>query len=674
MAGTISFPGMSSSQDFNSIIDALVAARRKARIEPLEKWQTQWEEKREVISGIDSTLSSFYTTVRSMDRLSEFLVRQASSSATSVLSASASSKALTGTHSIIVNQLAQAENEVHTGIQNSIQYHAGVDDKTASINSSGAAKTFKYSYNGTKITISVADGDTLETLVASINSDPSNPGVTAKIVTSDSQDHLVLVETSPDKTKAIVIDPDSDMTLDGTDSTVNLTSSTFTQTVNASGSAKVFQIKYGTDAAVDISVPTGTTVTGLRDLINAAAIGVTASVLDDGGTGSGSIHLVLRGQDTGSTFTILLNSGSGTTLNGTLDTEDFTDGAGIFTETASAQDAQIRVDGFPSGTYITRSTNVISDVIDGVTLTLAAAGTSTVTVTTDTDSILEKVEEFKDAFNAVRSAIIEATKYDAETGKAGTLLGNYALQIIKLRLDSLVSSAAPGFQDPDDAYISLGQVGFSTDTQDGSETEGLLILDTSVLSSALASNPDAVADLFASYLDGLTDSTDITFTSSLYTATAGTYDVEIDTVEEKGRFKIQGGDWRDWVALSGTSGNYTLTGVSGPERGIALSVKLASGTGTHTAQLRLKNGVIAEISNELENLLSTSGPLNTLDTNYAEIESNIEKRVSEEERRLALYEEMLQLRFARLDSYITTMTQIGNFLTSYSQSRSSGNS
>ena len=102
--------------------------------------------------------------------------------------------------------------------------------------------------------------------------------------------------------------------------------------------------------------------------------------------------------------------------------------------------------------------------------------------------------------------------------------------------------------------------------------------------------------------------------------------------------------------------------------------KLASDTGTHTAQLRLKNGVIAEISNELENLLSTSGPLNTLDTNYAEIESNIEKRVSEEERRLDLYEEMLQLRFARLDSYITTMTQIGNFLTSYSQSRSSGSS
>ncbi len=670
MAGTISFPGMSSSQDFNSIIDALVAARRKARIEPLENWQTTWEEKRGVISEIDSTLSSFYTTVRSMDRLSEFLVRQASSSATSVLSASASSESLTGTHSIVVNQLAQAENEVHAGIQNSIQYHGGVASAAASINDSGTDKTFKFSYDGSTYSVNISTGQNLSNLVSSING--LGAGVTAKVVTADGQDHLVLVETTPDTSKAIVIDPDSDMTLDGTDSTVDLTASTFTQTINANGDTKVFQIKYGTDAAFDISVPTGTTVTGLRNLINAVGIGVTASVLDDGGTGSGAMHLVLRGENTGAEYAIVLNSGSGTTLDGTSDTENFT--AGVFTQTASAQDSQIRIDGFPSGSWISRSTNVISDAIDGITLTLAGTGSATITVTTDTESIIGKVEEFKDAFNAVRSAILKATKYDSETGETGSLLGNYALQIIKVRLDALASGAAPGFLDPDDTYVNLQQLGFSTDAQDGSETEGLLILDSSILSSALASNPDAVADLFASYLDGLTDSTEISFSSSLYTATAGAYDVEIDTDAGQGRFRLEGGDWGEWLALSGSSGNYSLTGLSGPERGIALSVKLAAGTGTHTAQLRLKNGVIAEMGRELENMLSSDGPLNTLDTNYAEIESNIEKRVSEEERRLDLYEEMLQQRFARLDSYITTMTQIGNFLTSYSQSRSSSSS
>lgn len=669
MAGTISFPGLSGDQDFGSIIDALVSAGRKARVTPLENWKTQWENKIDVISEIDSALSSFYTTVRSMDRLTELLVRQASSSSSSVFTATASSRAATGTNSIVVNQLAQAETEVHAGITNSIQYHSGVSSAASSINDSGSDKTFKYSYNGATITITVNNGDTLNDLVGDINADPSNPGVTAKVVNADGADHLVLVETTPDSAKAIVIDPDSDMTLDGTGGTVDFTASTFVQTINASGVNKVFQIKYGSNDAVDITVPTGTTLTGLRDLINAAGMGVRASVLDDGGTGSGSLHLVLRGEATGSANMIVLNSGSGTTLDGSSDTEDLTET--LFSETASARDAEIRVDGFPSGSWIKRSGNTISDVIEGVTLTLAGTGTASLTVTTDTSAMIEKVEEFKDAFNNVRSIIREATKYDEDTGKTGTLLGNYALQIVKLKLDALAAGAAPGFQNPEDPYITLQQVGFSTDATEGSETEGLLLLDTSVLSEALASNPDAVADLFSAYLDGITDSTDITFSSALYTATAGSYDVEINTDTGEGRFKLEGGDWGDWIALSGSSGNYTLTGVSGPEKGIALSVKLTSGTGTHSAQLRLKNGIITQMGFEMEDLLSSSGPLNTITDNYNDIIENIENRIEQEERRLDLYEEMLELRFARLDAYISKMMQVSSFVSSFAQ-KSSG--
>ena len=100
MSGTISFMGVGSGQDFNAIIDGLVQTRRYAHITPLENWKADWETKLEVISDIDSTLSSFYTTVRGMDRTNEFLVRSASSSSEAVLTASADSSAVAGTSTV----------------------------------------------------------------------------------------------------------------------------------------------------------------------------------------------------------------------------------------------------------------------------------------------------------------------------------------------------------------------------------------------------------------------------------------------------------------------------------------------------------------------------------------------------------------------------------------------
>jgi len=666
MAGTISFLGMSSDQDMNAYVDALVGIRRNGHVQPLENWKTSWENKLESISTIDSALAAFYNTVRGMDRINEFMVRQATSSDGTVLGVSADSAATLGSYSVEVNQLAGAETEIHTGVSNDIEYHSGVTDQTASINDSGTDKTFKYSYDGSIHTLTVNTGDTLENLRDDINA--GGTGVTATLVTADGQDHLVLSETSPDGTKSIVVDPDSDMTLAGTDSTTDFTAGAFTETVNASGSDKIFQLQYGSDSAVEITVPTGTTLTGLRDLINNTDTGIRASILDDGGTGSGAFHLVLTGEDTGDDYTVMLNAGGGgtTTLDGTALTENFTDT--VFSETATAKNSQIKVNGYPAGPpWIERSSTQISDVIEGVTLNLVNTGSATVTVSTDNSAIVEKVEAFTESFNTIRTAIREATQYEAATGNSGTLLGNYAVQIIEIRLNSIVTGTVDGFQDPDDTYSMLQQLGFSTDAEQGSATEGQLLLDTSEFTTALNNEPDTVAKLFAAYLDGMTDDSRISFGSSLPTATPGVFDVEVDTDTAKGRFCIQGSSWGEWVDLDGSSGNYTLTGAEGPEKGVALNISYASGTGVHTTVLQLKSGIAAQLSDELTDLLSSSGPLNTLEENYNDIIDNIDDRIADEERRLLLYEETLRGRFSRLDMFISQMTSLSDSIASMSQ-------
>jgi len=422
----------------------------------------------------------------------------------------------------------------------------------------------------------------------------------------------------------------------------------------------VFQLQYKDNAAIDITVTTGTTLEGLKDLINGSNADVRAWILDDGGDGSGSKHFALSGENTGADYTIMFNPTGGSTLNGTGDTEDFTDVAGIFEETTSSQNAQLQLDGYPSSGYIERETNSITNLVEGVSLDLVGTGTSIIDVSTNNNAIIEKVEAFTEAFNNIRSAIQETTGYNTDTGETGSLIGNYAIQIVKSRLDSFVSSAAPGFNDPDDTYINLQQLGFSTDTVVGSETEGLLMLDTSVLSDALATTPDAVANVFSSYFDGITNDSQMRFYSSLDSATAGIYEVEVDTNTEQGRFRLENGEWGNWTSLSGGSGNYYLTGASGPETGIALNITYAAGTGTHTTELRLRNGVMTELSREMGALLGSSGPLNTLQDSYNDTIENLEGQIDAEELRLAQYEEILVARFARLDALISRMTQLSD--------------
>jgi flagellar hook-associated protein 2 len=310
-----------------------------------------------------------------------------------------------------------------------------------------------------------------------------------------------------------------------------------------------------------------------------------------------------------------------------------------------------------------------------VTFDLHSAGAATITVSTDKSSVITKVESLRESYNLVKTALKEATSYDSDTGQAGSLLGNYALQIIQSQLNTLFSGMAPGFRDPDDPYVNLQQVGFSTDVEEGSETEGLLLLDTSVLSEALDEDPDAVANLFASYLDGISDDSQMTFSSALSSTEPGIYNVEVDLDPEsenylKGRFQPEGESWHPWVALSGTSGNYILTGASDySEKGMALHITYDDES-LHTTTVRLKNGIVTELSLTMEDLLGSSGPLETLTENYNEIVDHLDERIETEEERLDRYEELLRMRFARLDAYMNQMNSLGSYLTLWSGQQS----
>jgi flagellar hook-associated protein 2 len=430
--------------------------------------------------------------------------------------------------------------------------------------------------------------------------------------------------------------------------------------VNSSGSNRVLAFSYAGGAAVSISVADGTTLMELAGLINSSGAnpGVTATVLDMGeGYTTDRYRLMITGNDTGSVNTITIEDGL-TTLDGTGGTVDFT--SATFTETQTAQNAQVRLNGYPPSGWIERADNTFSDLISGVTLSLLSTSATPVQVMVreDTEAILEQITDLVDIYNDVLAYIREQTDYDTVTGEAGVLFGNYGMQIIKSDLAAIATGKAPGFQDPEDPYVNLAQIGITTDADETSETFGQLLIDQTTLSAALSADPEGVAGLFAAYFVGVSDDAtgNITYYSSLPGITSpGIYEVEAT---------VTGG-----VLVSGTINGHsatvdgnTLTGAEGyPEYGLAVLVNLVDGT--HTGTVRLKLGVNGQFTEKLDDFLSaSSGPVNILINNYQEIVDNIDEKIEFEQRRVEAYRQRLIQQFARLEAVLAELNDQANYL------------
>jgi flagellar hook-associated protein 2 len=433
---------------------------------------------------------------------------------------------------------------------------------------------------------------------------------------------------------------------------------TTTQSINTSGASRIFAYVYE-GKTYSVTVPAGASLTDLKNLINIDGDnpGVKAAIVNDGT----SYHLQLRGMDTGAASTLEI-SGT-TTLAGY--------GASDFTTSQSNQDALLKVDGWPS-TYMSRATNSISDIIEGVTLNLRNAGEADLDIATDLDSVKDNIKAFVAQVNTVRSMIQKLTKVSS-TGasvstdtkstqtKVGSLLtGNYGIQLISSRLKDATAGSAIGFDWATDPYTALSSIGIKTDAQEGSITAGLLVIDDKALDEALAKDINAVASLFSANYEGSTNSSDFSYASHIPGITkAGTFKVA---------YTVSGG-----VITSATinghaakiNGNTILgQGKDNPENGLLLEIKnLTDGSYSGTSSMKL--GKTGELINNLNDLTDgKTGPLAILKDNYDDITDMIDKKIDYEEDRITLMESRLRKRYARLDATLGYYDKLSTALAS----------
>ncbi|WP_456267421.1 flagellar filament capping protein FliD [Kushneria sp. AK178] len=229
--------------------------------------------------------------------------------------------------------------------------------------------------------------------------------------------------------------------------------------------------------AIDI---TDGSLSGIRDAINKADAGVTASIVNDGS--DTPYRLVLSSETTGAASTMSFSS-------------DNSDLSALFsgtTETVAAADASLTVNGLA----ITSSTNKVEEAIQGVTLNLAettAEGASTkLTVSQDTESVKTAVTDFVKAYNTLNDKITSLTEVDSKGDKvqSGVLTGNSTVRSVQNTLRNVMSSTVAG---EGMNYLFEAGISFSSDLSKSGKLE---ITDESKLDEALANNLDGVKGLF----------------------------------------------------------------------------------------------------------------------------------------------------------------------------------
>ncbi|MFA6314633.1 MAG: flagellar filament capping protein FliD [Sterolibacterium sp.] len=535
----ITASGLGSSLDVNGIVSQLMAIEQQ----PLKKLDTQevdYQAKLSAYGTLKSGLSSLQDATTSLTNTASFQTYKASPSDSSVLTTSANSTAVAGKYSVDITQLAKEQNLAGVGQltttdaigSGTLSFDFGTIAGGALDATTGKYTGASFTSNGAGVRTVTIDGtsNSLGDIRDAINA--ANIGVTATIVNDGSATpyRMVLTSTSG-AANSMKISVTGDqaladlMTQDPASAQQQITAIGQADTTSLIGdgvTTTTLSLDFGTISGGTLSggVYTGATFTtngsatqtvtiagadtslaGIRDAINnTAGIGVTASIADDGvGAGATRYRLVLTSNDSGAANSLKIAVSGDPALSTLLAYDPANDtgqqlsetitasGAGQkLAETITAQDAVIKVNGITA----TKSSNVITDVIHGVTLNLLKETTSTasVTVARDTSNIKTALDAFVKAYNDIAKPLKDLSTYNVTTKQAPVLNGDSAVLAILGQMRSVIGALPAGITG---SFKALSQIGVAF------QKDGSLAVDATKLQSAIDSNVADVSTIVA---------------------------------------------------------------------------------------------------------------------------------------------------------------------------------
>ncbi|NDU90624.1 MAG: flagellar filament capping protein FliD [Ferrovum sp.] len=409
----------------------------------------------------------------------------------------------------IVGQLMQVESQPMTQLQNE---QSGFKSTITALNTvQGAVSSFQTAVQGLT-SLGQYQGYTTSSSNSALSATASTsaiPGSYSVSVSQLAQAQSLVAAGQASETAPIGT---------GATTTLNFTSGTISGGTLSSGiySGATFTPNGSGTKSVTIN-SSNDSLSGIASAINAAGIGVTATVVDNGS--STPYQLVLTGSS-GVSNSMQISVSGDATLSSLLSYNPA--GTQDLTQVSAAQNAQLTVNGIA----LSQASNTVSNAVQGLTfnLTGTTASPATVSVAQNTGAVTTAVNNLVSAYNALNTAIQSVASYDSSTNTAGPLFGDPMVNNIQNQIRSILNTPISGTTS---VYSTLAEIGV-TFQQDGS-----MAVNSSQLNTALATSPSDIASLFST-VGKATDSL-VNYTNSSTSTQPGTYAVNVSQVATQGQ-------------------------------------------------------------------------------------------------------------------------------------------
>ncbi|OON61060.1 hypothetical protein B0920_19220 [Massilia sp. KIM] len=465
----LSSPGIGSNLNVKDIVSQLMAVEAQP-LTALAKKEASYLAKVSAFGNLKSSLSSFQTALEALRSPAKFQSVTLVPADNTIVSGTATTKAVAGTYNVDVTKLAQAQTIATKGMASS---SAPVGD--------GAKTTLTFSFGA------ISGGKLVDGVyVADPGATPPNPAFT---------------QNADQVSGSIVIDSSNN------------------------------------------------SLQGIRDAINKANLGVTATVVSDGS--ANPHHLVLTSNKTGEKSSMKITverdpaAPADTSLQDLLGYDPA--GAQNMKQSTAAQDTALTVNGIA----IKSSTKDVSEAIQGVNLSVSKVGSTSVTVARDTASVTNSVNAFVKAYNELEKTIKNLTSYDAATKAKGPLLGESSVRNIQSQIRGMIGQPIAGAAG---AFNNLTQIGVSF------QKDGTLALDSAKLTKAMGSNFEDIAGLFASI--GSTTDPLVKYIGSTASTTPGSAPVRVTALATRGALTATAAPADLTIGPGKDQLNLTIDGVS----------------------------------------------------------------------------------------------------------------
>lgn len=374
-------------------------------------------------------------------------------------------------------------------------------------------------------------------------------------------------------------------------------------------------------------------ISSVAAAINDANIGVTASVIEKQ---SNDYALVIRsstGLDNAVSISVAEDDSSESLSDLSYQSYSAT------TEVTAASNATVSIDGLS----ITRTTNTITDAIDGYSLQLNSVSDDSELMATsyDTDTALLAIQAFVSQLNSIITKL--DTLYDrGEDGVAvGDLAGNPLVRSIQTNVRSLISDDIDGFGDE---AVTLATFGVLTNR------DGSISVDADTFEAAYEDDPDSFNAILNSRVTS--ESSAITPTISGTSYTPGSYDFDLDST----------GATIDSDSMTLSDGVYYIG--SGNAYGLSVTTDSTSVSTT----IHIGTSLLGQVKDYFDEMLSFGNDIDTTITQYNDQISDYQDDLDNFDRQIENLRAQYVAQFAGMDAAVASLDQTKELLNGFMDS------